>query len=503
MHGQSDLVSRAQSRVGTMLAGKYRIDALLGVGGMAAVYAATHRNQAEFAIKILHAELSLNADIRTRFLREGYTANSVKHPGAVRVVDDAVNEDGAAFLVMELLRGTTVEELAEARGGRLPVNVVAAIVDQLLDVLSAAHAKAIVHRDIKPANLLLTSDGLVKVLDFGIARAREVADAGPGAATRTGILLGTPAFMSPEQAIAKSRDIDAQTDVWAAAATFFTLVSGRYVHAGETAPEMLVRAATTVATPLASVAPEVPPAISQVVDRGLAFHKAARWSTAAAMRTALSEAAGVAWGAQPTRSTLEQFLAGDLRPPGAPHPRVATLTGPASNAPEQRIVSAQTAPVFARTTSAIATPAPSDPRPSRRTSPVSMIVLGASATAAIAIGGVIAARYMRASGESMPTPTWIVDAEPSAPSAPTVSASGSTTEPAATARSAASGTVAATGAPDAGRQPSTPPVTRTAHPAPKVTPPPVARPHAAPPMSCDPPYRIDADGHRVPKPECI
>src|SRR5450631_3091958 len=134
---------------------------------MAVVYRATHRNRAEFAIKMLHGELSMREDIRARFLREGYAANSVKHPGAVRVVDDDVAEDGAAFLVMDLLEGATVEELWERADRHLPVPVAAAIVHQLLDVLTAAHEAGIVHRDIKPANLFVTTDGTVKVLDFG------------------------------------------------------------------------------------------------------------------------------------------------------------------------------------------------------------------------------------------------------------------------------------------------------------------------------------------------
>src|ERR1700742_3687338 len=104
------LEERAQRRIGQVLRGKYRLDRVLGGGGMAAVYKATHRNQAEFAIKMLHPELSLNEDIRSRFLREGYAANSVKHPGAVLVVDDDVGDDGAAFLVMELLDGRACED---------------------------------------------------------------------------------------------------------------------------------------------------------------------------------------------------------------------------------------------------------------------------------------------------------------------------------------------------------------------------------------------------------
>src|SRR3954466_8488496 len=110
---------RARARVGMVLRGKWCLDQLLGVGGMAAVYAATHRNGKRGAVKLLHLQLSLDAEARSRFLQEGYVANRVDHPGTVSVLDDDVTEDGSVFLVMELLEGRTVDALAEERGGRL------------------------------------------------------------------------------------------------------------------------------------------------------------------------------------------------------------------------------------------------------------------------------------------------------------------------------------------------------------------------------------------------
>jgi serine/threonine-protein kinase len=307
-----ELTSRAQGRIGTVLRGKYRIDRVLGVGGMAVVYKATHRNQAEFAVKMLHPELSLQEDIRTRFLREGYAANSVKHPGAVAVVDDDVAEDGAAFLVMELLRGAPVESLWERSGCKLPVRAVLAVADQLLDVLVAAHAKGVVHRDIKPANLFVTHDGTLKVLDFGIARVKAATGvAGAGHRTGTGMLLGTPAFMAPEQAYAKAREIDGQTDIWAVGATLFTLLCGQPVHEGENSSELMIHAATVRARPLASLAADVPPAIAQVIDRALSFEKASRWPTAAAMREAVRQASVAALGVWPSKQPLAALLEGE------------------------------------------------------------------------------------------------------------------------------------------------------------------------------------------------
>ena len=294
---------RAQKRLGQVLRGKYRLDRVLGVGGMAAVYAATHRNQEEFAVKLLHPELSLREDIRTRFLREGYAANSVKHAGAVNVLDDDVAEDGAAFLVMELLEGLSVEQLAAMKGGRLAVAYVLGVAHQLLDTLAAAHAQGIVHRDIKPANLFVSREGQVKVLDFGIARVRDAATSGAHA-TGTGMLLGTPAFMAPEQALGKSNEIDAQTDLWAVGATLFTLLTGQLVHEGETGPHLMVLAATTPARSLVAVAPEMPPPLAAVVDRALAFRKGDRWPSAQAMRDAVRDASLAMFRRLPVRETL-------------------------------------------------------------------------------------------------------------------------------------------------------------------------------------------------------
>jgi len=329
MLDDSESLPRAQARVGSVLRGKYVIDAVLGIGGMAVVYAATHRNTKRFAIKVLHPELSANADLRARFMREGYAANSVGHPGTVTVLDDDVAEDGAAFIVMELLSGESVETLWERAGGRLPTPMAVNLVDQLLDVLAAAHAESIVHRDIKPANLFVTTDGTLKVLDFGIARTRDAAAGRSSRAmTSTGMLLGTPAFMAPEQALGKSADICAQTDVWSTSATLFTLLSGQYVHSGENAAQLLIQAGTARARSLATAVGDVPFPIVQVVDRGLAFGVAERWPSAAAMRGALREASVSAFGAIPERFRPDRTaVVGLVAPPPAPTEPAALSTG--------------------------------------------------------------------------------------------------------------------------------------------------------------------------------
>jgi serine/threonine-protein kinase len=287
-----DLAQRARTRVGQTLNDKYQIDRVLGVGGMAAVYSATHRNGNRVAVKMLHNHLSMDPDVRSRFLREGYVANKVSHPGAVRILDDDVCADGAAFIVMELLTGETLDARWQRSGRRMDTREVLVIAFELLEVLGAAHAQQIVHRDIKPENVFITEDGNVKVLDFGVARMREPSGSGNAPATSTGITIGTPAFMPAEQALGKSREIDGRTDLWAVGATMFTLLSGRLVHEGASMNETLVAAATKPAPALASVmnGTSPPESIAQVVDRALAFDKAARWDDARTMQEAIARA---------------------------------------------------------------------------------------------------------------------------------------------------------------------------------------------------------------------
>ena len=329
-----DLTQRAEARVGTVLSGKWTLDAVLGLGGMAAVYAATHRNKKRAAIKMLHPEVSIDASITTRFLREGYVANTVEHPGTVMVLDDDVTPEGAAYLVMELLEGETLEARRERKGGSLPPAEVLSLMAQLLDVLTAAHAKGIVHRDLKPENLFLTDDGRLKVLDFGIARFRELS-AGSGAGTQAGSLLGTPAFMAPEQARGRTELVDGRTDLWAVGATMFTLITGRSVHEAETVQEQLIYAATTPAPSLATLAPSLPPRLVKLVDRAMAFDKAERWPDARSMRDAL-------------RGALEQALPDGpvsllLAPTSARATEdAATMVAPSTRVPAITAVGTQT-----------------------------------------------------------------------------------------------------------------------------------------------------------------
>ncbi|WP_437827457.1 serine/threonine-protein kinase [Sorangium sp. So ce1153] len=307
---------RPEALVGQVLRGKWRLDRLLGFGGMAVVYAGTHRNGMRGAVKMLRRELSGDEEARSRFLREGYVANRVDHPGIVRVLDDDVTDDGSVFLVMELLEGETVEaRRAREPAGMLGVGEVLGIVDDLLDVLAVAHERGIVHRDLKPDNLFLTRQGQLKVLDFGIARLRELS--GPtNASTRAGSLMGTPQFMPPEQARGQWDRVDARTDLWAVGSTMFQLLSGRYVHEAETLPLLLLAAMTQPAPPVGSVLPSLPPPVAGVIDVALAFEPDRRWPNARAMQRALRQARGGAGLDAPPGSSSEAGRAFTFSDPG-------------------------------------------------------------------------------------------------------------------------------------------------------------------------------------------
>jgi len=315
-----DVRQAAAARVGQVLRGKWRLERLLGVGGMASVYAAVHRNGLRGAVKMLHPTLSTLAQARERFLREGYAANTVGHEGAVRVLDDDVTDDDGVFLVMELLDGQSLEELAQRHAFRLTPSEVAAIGDQLLDVLAAAHEKRIWHRDLKPENLFLTQRGVVKVLDFGIAKIKQ--DGQSSRATSTGSLMGTPAFMPPEQALGKWSLVDGRSDLWAVGATLLNLLTGQYLHKGETTTEMLVAAATSPAPPVRTLDASMPEALAAVLDRALAFRIDERWPDARSMQAALRAACGPG-DLSRLLTTIDAPATGVSKPPQTSETRLA------------------------------------------------------------------------------------------------------------------------------------------------------------------------------------
>jgi len=279
---------RAEARIGCVLGDKWRLDKLLGEGGLAAVYAATDPAGQHVAVKVLHPELSVYEEFRCRLKREALVANRVGHPGVVSVLEDNVTEDGEVFLVMDLLEGETLDAHRKRMGGALDPRFVLTVAEAVLDVLAAAHDNGIIHRDLKPENLFYTSDGQVKVLDFGIARVQDMSIT--DTMTQTGMATGTPAFMPPEQARGRWELVDARSDLWALGATMFTMLTDQKVHGGGTMNEALAAAMTKKAPALRSVLEGVPETVADVVDRALAFDPGERWPDARAMQQAVREA---------------------------------------------------------------------------------------------------------------------------------------------------------------------------------------------------------------------
>jgi serine/threonine protein kinase len=290
-----DADERATQRVGSVLNDKWTLEKLIGIGGMAAVYAGLHRNGARAAIKVLHPEYARRSEVKERFLREGYAANRVNHSGVVKVLDDdeivGGLDDGGAFLVMELLEGQSLEDRVE-RGPPMEERELLPITAAVLDVLEAAHKAGVIHRDLKPENLFLARDPenpdappRIKILDFGLARIAEGTSK-----TMAGMAIGTPSYMPPEQAAGRVQDIDGRSDLFALGASCFRILSGRTVHPGDTALGICARMASEPAPKLRSVAPQVSAATAAAVDRALAFRRDDRWPDAASMHRAIDAA---------------------------------------------------------------------------------------------------------------------------------------------------------------------------------------------------------------------
>jgi serine/threonine-protein kinase len=261
--------------------GPYRIARKLGEGGMGAVYEAVHQViQRRVAIKVLHPEAGRSTDAINRFLNEARAANLIAHPGLVQITDFGSLPDGSGYLVMEYLEGETLADRLEARGGRLPPQEAVLIGVQIASALVACHKKGIVHRDLKPGNTMLVPDPAMatgerlKVLDFGLAKLSEVREAAV-VKTHSQAVLGTPLYMSPEQCEGAGR-VDAKTDVYALGCMLYEMLAGRPPFLGEGTGQVIGQHLFKQPAPLATLAPQVPPALTELVDRLLVKSKQER-----------------------------------------------------------------------------------------------------------------------------------------------------------------------------------------------------------------------------------
>ncbi len=268
--------------LGSTLANSYRIDAVIADGGMGRVYEAHHTRLPgrALAVKILHRALVGDVEVVSRFRREAEIADAIDHPNVVRIFDVNTTADGVPFIVQELLRGEDLGQRLE-REGRLSIPDTVHILRQVCDVLSAVHARGVIHRDLKPNNLFLVGDPArptVKLIDFGIARLRGPGDA---TATQTGVVMGTPAFMAPEQA--RGERIDARADIYAVGAIAYCCATGRAPYDLDDPAAALHAVLLTEPPRPRAIAPDLPEDFEMVLQRSMARVREERYATLAAL----------------------------------------------------------------------------------------------------------------------------------------------------------------------------------------------------------------------------
>jgi len=310
-------MSRARANVaeGELIAGKYRIERVLGAGGMGVVFAAWHLqlNQ-RVALKFLSSEACSQPDAVARFLREAQALARLTSPHVARVMDVGTRERGEPYLVMEFLNGSDLRAVLRERG-QLPISEAVAYLFQVAEAIAEAHARGIVHRDLKPSNLFLTRTAhgspLVKLLDFGISKAisGEVSESS-ALETHTGALVGSPEYMSPEQ-IRNAKRVDERSDIWSLGVVLFELLSGEVPFRGESVSGTLAAIAADPAPTIRALRPEIPPGLEAVILRCLEKSVERRWPSIVSWARALLEFAPDE--ARAALARIEQLAAGGAR----------------------------------------------------------------------------------------------------------------------------------------------------------------------------------------------
>src|SRR5947207_15409689 len=280
------------SLIGIVLDGQYQIEGLLGKGGMGAVFRARHILLGDrVAIKVLPPEMRSNTEWLRRFQREGQAARRFRHPNAVTVYDLRTSGDGTIYLVMEYVEGNTLDAELRKHGKFSPADAVA-VLDPIMSVLNAAHAMGVVHRDLKPENIMIGKpstggEPVVKLLDLGIAKLREVAGAektGNTNLTIAGQMLGTPYYMSPEQwgelPDDGNSEIDGRADIYSLGLVFYELITGQRPFGGLTLSELRREHVHVKPTPLNEIVANVPPGFSDALARSIAKDRSERQDTA-------------------------------------------------------------------------------------------------------------------------------------------------------------------------------------------------------------------------------
>jgi serine/threonine-protein kinase len=499
------LEAAAGIREGDILAGKYRVERILGAGGMGVVVAAHHIQLDEkVALKFLLPEALDNREAVARFAREARAAVKIKSEHVARIIDVGTLPNGAPFMVMEYLEGGDLGAWLKQRGA-LPIEQAVEFVLQACVAVADAHALGIVHRDLKPANLFCVrrSDGQlsIKVLDFGISKMTDRSGVAAGAATGTSALMGSPLYMSPEQ-MRSAKDVDARTDIWALGVILFELITGRPVFLGESVTELAIQVANESPPAIRAFRPDVPSGLEAIVFKCLEKDRRQRYRNVAELAVALLE-----FGPKRAKGSVERITgilqtaglsASALALPPSPQSGAATLLAPETVAPVGR-----TATI----------------RPRRRTTAVLSLIgmVGASvavgagvwfthrpavepSTIATAIGAPEAASSpLRTIPTTAPAPspqaTIVADIALSAAPPASAPIAGVESKPPRHEGPMPSGHVAATGA--------APLHGHLAASSPSGVSPAGPTPQRNPAVDCTPPYVINAAGHRQYKPECL
>jgi serine/threonine-protein kinase len=407
---------------GTVLSDSYRVVRRIGRGGMGEVYEALHqRTGAPFAIKVLAEGIGSDEGVLERFQREAEVTSRLRHPNIVKVFDFNRLPDGRPFLAMELLSGKDLAALAADEGLPLPVARVADIVDQISLALFAAHEAGVVHRDLKPANIFIerlpgSDRDLVRVLDFGISKLRNA----PGALTKTTAIIGTPHYMSPEQATGRSKNIDGRSDQFSLATIAYEMLAGRRAFAavtddeeGDAAMAIIFRVVHQEPPAWSSLGVALPEALEKVVLRAMAKSPDDRFpdirAFGAAFVAAAAATAGAGAAAAPARGPASRLSAARTEVLPAEPPRPSTTLGLASG--ETRLLPT--------------TETGGRPAPSRRPAMLAVLV----AVPAVAVVVVVAVVLKSSPTSPQPAPGAAPIAAPAAVAAPAVTAPPPATAP--------------------------------------------------------------------------
>jgi serine/threonine-protein kinase len=276
---------------GQILAGKYRVERVLGSGGMGVVVAAWHLElEQRVAVKFLHPLALERADTAERFRREARSAAKIKSEHVARVIDIGIMEGNVPYMVMEYLEGHDISD-EMARVGMLPMEDSVDFVLQAIEALAEAHAAGIVHRDLKPANLFIATraDGtrIVKVLDFGISKSLLGGSVAELSLTRTSVLIGSPLYMSPEQ-MRSARDVDTRTDIWSLGVILYEMITGRPPYTGDSIPALCASLLSDVPVSMQAIRPDVPIALEDIVMCCLAKDREQRFASVGELARALA-----------------------------------------------------------------------------------------------------------------------------------------------------------------------------------------------------------------------